>query len=381
MKKIYLLLLTMIFFLPSIVFAEEELKLAEKATSAIMIEASTGEILYSKNPHEKLAPASMTKIMSLLLIMENLENGKLKWDQEIKTSDNASSMGGSQIFLEVGETMKVNDLIKAICIGSANDATVSLAEAVAGTEEKFVKLMNKKAQKLGLKNTNFKNATGLDEENHYSSAYDMSIMAKELIKYSKILEFTKTYETYLRNNSFWLVNTNKLVRYYSGVDGLKTGYTSDAGYCLTATANKNGMRLITVVMNEPSGEVRSSETSNMLDYGYNMYSIKNLINKEDSLGKIKINLGDSVYANLIAKENVNILSNKTEKDRIVSYKIKTNQITAPIKKGDKVGEINVIENNKTIMTIDLTIDQDIKKSNIFKAFYRNLMDIINGNVI
>lgn len=381
MKKLYFLLLTLILIIPINVLANDDLKLAEKATSAIMIEASTGEILYNKNPHEKLAPASMTKIMSLLLIMENLDKGKLKWDQEITASENASSMGGSQIFLEVGEKMTVNDLIKAICIGSANDATVALAEAVAGTEDKFVKLMNKKAQKLGLKNTNFKNATGLDEENHYSSAYDMSIMAKELIKYSKILEFTSTYETYLRDNSFWLVNTNKLVRYYSGVDGLKTGYTSDAGYCLTATAKKNGMRLITVVMNEPSGEVRSSETSKMLDYGYNMYSIDNLIKKDTSLGKIKVNLGDSNYATLVAKEEVNILNNKTNNERKVKYKIKTDSIIAPIKKGDKVGEIEVIEDNKIIMTIDLTTTKDIKKANIFKAFYRNIFDIISGNIL
>jgi len=217
MKKMLFLLILIIF--P--VFAKaEEINLAEDAQSAIMIESTTGEILYSKNPHEKLAPASMTKMMSLILIMENLEKGNLNWNDTIVVSQNAASMGGSQIFLEANEVMSVQDLIKGICIASGNDATVALAERIAGTETAFVKLMNDKAKELGLKNTNFMNSTGLDAENHYSSAYDMSIIAKELVKHEKILEFSSIYEDYLRqntDNSFWLVNTNKVVykNYYS----------------------------------------------------------------------------------------------------------------------------------------------------------------------
>ena len=198
----------------------EELNLAENAKSAIMIEASTGEILYKKNINERMAPASMTKIMSLILIMENIESGRLNWNDIVVVSKNASSMGGSQIFLETNEMMSVEDLVKGICIASGNDATVALAEKIAGTEGAFVKLMNDKARELGLKNTNFVNATGLDAENHYSTAYDMAIMAKELIRHEKILEFSSIYEDYLRkntDNSFWLVNTNKVVykNYYS----------------------------------------------------------------------------------------------------------------------------------------------------------------------
>ncbi|MBQ8206649.1 MAG: D-alanyl-D-alanine carboxypeptidase [Bacilli bacterium] len=217
MKKICLFL--MLFLMPIFVNAEE-LNLAENAKSAILIEASTGKILYEKNANERLAPASMTKIMSLILIMENIENGNLNWNDIVVVSKNASSMGGSQIFLETNEMMSVEDLVKGICIASGNDATVALAEKIAGTEKAFVKLMNDKAKSLGLKNTNFVNATGLDAEGHYSTAFDMSVMAKELVKHEKILEFSSIYEDYLRkntSNSFWLVNTNKVVykNYYS----------------------------------------------------------------------------------------------------------------------------------------------------------------------
>jgi len=241
MKKILVLIL-IIFSIP-IVKAEETEDLAPNAKSAIMIEASTGEILFRKNENEKLAPASMTKMMSMLLIMEEIEKGNLKWDEKITVSENASSMGGSQIFLEPREQMTVTELLKGIAIASGNDATVAMAERISGSEEAFVKKMNERAKKLGLKNTNFVTSTGLDADNHYSSAYDMALIAKELVKHEKILEFTGTYEDYLRTDSsspFWLVNTNRLVRFYSGVDGLKTGFTSTAGYCLTATAQRGG---------------------------------------------------------------------------------------------------------------------------------------------
>lgn len=219
MKKIYLLLL---FFLIPLNVSADELNLAENAKSAIMIEATTGEILYKKNEKERLAPASMTKIMSLILIMENIESGKLKWNDIVVTSNYASSMGGSQVFLKPNEIMSVEDLVKAICVASANDATVAMAEKIAGTEKAFVKLMNDKAKELGAVNTNFVNSTGLPAKDHYSTAYDMSIMAKELIRHEKILSFTKIYEDYLRkntSNSFWLVNTNKVVFkfYYTNI--------------------------------------------------------------------------------------------------------------------------------------------------------------------
>lgn len=381
MKKF--LLLSIIFMFVPITIKAETVDLAPNATSAIIIEASTGTVIYNKNEHEKLAPASMTKMMGLLLIMEQIEKGNLKWDEKVTASANASSMGGSQIFLETGEQMTVEELVKGISIASGNDAMVAMAERIAGTEEAFVELMNKKASELGLKNTNFKNCTGLDVENHYSSANDMALIAKELVKYDKILEFSGTYEDYIRegtDKSFWLVNTNKLVRFYQGVDGLKTGYTTTAGYCLTATAKKDGMRIITVVMNEPDSATRNSETTAMLDYGFNMYGMEQLLNKDNVLGKIKVDLGEKEYVEVVPKEEVNILNNKNSNKRNVTYKVELNDVKAPIAVGDKVGKINVIESNKTIMTVDVTVKEDIDKANIFISYLRNLKDIVSGNI-
>lgn len=236
-------------FAPS-AFAKQDGKrtseLAHEAKSAVLIERDTGKVLYNKNSNERLAPASMTKIMTMLLIMEALDKGKIKMSDKVRTSEHAASMGGSQIFLEPGEEMTVKEMLKGIAIASGNDASVAMAEFISGSEEEFVKKMNKKAKELGLKNTSFKNPTGLTEEGHYSSAYDMAIMAKELLKYESITKFTGTYEDYLRENTdkkFWLVNTNRLIKFYPGVDGVKTGYTGEAKYCLTASAKKGNMRV------------------------------------------------------------------------------------------------------------------------------------------
>lgn len=380
MKKICLLFILL--FIPVIVNAEE-LNLAEGAKSAIMIESSTGEILYSKNPNEKLAPASMTKIMSLILIMENIESGNLKWDDTVVASENASSMGGSQIFLKTGEVMKVEDLIKAICVASANDAVVAMAEKIAGTEDAFVKLMNDKARSLGAKNTNFKNSTGLDIEGHYSTAYDMALMARELIKHQKILEFSSIYEDYLRkgtSNSFWLVNTNKLVRYYDYIDGLKTGFTDDAGYCLTATGKKNGMRLITVVMKEDNTNNRTKDTIAMMDYGFNMYSINNIVSKDKVIGNIDVNLGVKENVDIVPISDVNVLNNKQKESKEVTYEMKLYEIDAPVKNGDIVGKLDIYEGNKYLKSINVTVKEDIKKANILLIFIRNLRDVLVGRI-
>ena len=380
MKKICLFFILLIF--PLCVYAED-LNLAENAKSAILIEASTGEVLYNKNANERLAPASMTKIMSLILIMENIENGNLKWNDIVVVSKNAASMGGSQIFLETNEMMSVEDLVKGICVASGNDATVAMAEKIAGTEKAFVKLMNDKASSLGLKNTHFVNATGLDAEGHYSSANDMAVMARELVKHQKILEFSSIYEDYLRkntNNSFWLVNTNKLVKFYSYIDGLKTGYTGNAGYCLTATGKKNDMRLISVVMGEESTEKRSADTLAMLDYGFNMYNIDKIVDSGDSLGIIKVNLGDPEYVDIVAKKDITVLNNSQKEKRDVKYEIETNEIVAPVKIGDTVGKISVFENGNFKYDVDVTVAYDIKKANILKILIRNLRDIFSVNI-
>lgn len=359
------------------------MNLAEGAKSAILIEASTGEILYQKNAYEKLPPASMTKMMSMLLIMEDIEKGNLKWDEMITASDKAASMGGSQIFLKAGEKMSVADMLKGISIASGNDATVAMAERISGTEEEFVKRMNSKGKELGLKNTNFVNATGLDTDNHYSSAYDMALIAKELVKHEKILEFSSTYEDYLRKdtkNPFWLVNTNKLVKFYSGVDGLKTGFTSGAGYCLTSTAKKENMRLITVVMNEETAAKRSSDTTQMLDYGFNTYVVKTIVDDKKVIGKANVFLGDKKVVDITSLEEVTILKKKTDEDRNISYKVNIQTLTAPIKKGDKVGTIDIIEDGKVISTISATVIEDVNKANIFKIFIRTAANIIRGDL-
>ena len=377
MKKICLFFI--LFLVPLTVFGEE-LNLEENAQSAIMIEASTGEVLYKKNSNERLAPASMTKIMSLILIMENIESGRLNWNDIVVVSKNAASMGGSQIFLEANEMMSVEDLIKGICIASGNDATMALAEKIAGTVAAFVKLINNKVIELGLKNTNFVNATGLDAENHYSTAYDMAMMAKELIRHEKILEFSSIYEDYLRkntDNSFWLVNTNKLVRFYSYIDGLKTGFTNGAGYCLTATGKKNGMRLITVVMNEDNTDNRTKDTIAMMDYGFNMYSLDKVVEKDESLGNVKINLGRKEYENIISMSDITVLNNNQNDKRNVTYNIVTDEVTAPVKKGDIVVKINVYEDGNFKYSTDITVMEDVDKANIFMVFIRNLKDIIS----
>lgn len=381
MKKILILLL--LFISIPLVKAEETEDLAPNAKSAIMIEASTGEILFQKNKDEKLAPASMTKMMSMLLIMEEIENGNLKWNEMITTSEKASSMGGSQIFLKVGEKMTVEDLLKGVAIASGNDAVVALAERVSGSEEQFVKRMNTRAQDLGLKNTNFINATGLTADNHYSTAYDMSLIAKELVKHEKILEFTSTYEDYLRKDTkspFWLVNTNRLVRFKEGVDGLKTGFTDEAGYCLTATMKKDNMRLITVVMKEENTSKRSADTTKMLDYGFNIYMVQTILDEKTTIEKKKVELGKTLTTEIVPKENITILNKKSEEQKNITYKTNINKIIAPVKKGDKVGTIDIIEDNNIISTIDATVKEDISKANILTIYLRNLKEIISGNL-
>ena len=379
MKKFMLFLILLFVFITPI--SAEDLTL--NAKSSILIEASTGKILYEKNKDERYAPASMTKMMSLVIIMDNIYNGNLRLDEMVKTSKNASGMGGSQIFLKEGEEMSVDDMLKGITIGSANDATVALAERIAGSEEAFVKIMNEYAKKLGLKNTHFKNCTGLDENDHYSSAYDMSVIARELVKHEKILNYSSIYETYLRSdtdNKFWLVNTNKLVRFYKGVDGLKTGYTDTAGYCLTATINKDNMRVIAVVMGEDSSTTRNSEVSGLLDYAYNLYKKDTYITEEEVLGNAKVEKGNVEYANIVTIDDISIINKKEYKRGEIKFELDLKNLKAPIKKGDVVGKIKVIENGNIISEADVTVDKNIDKAGYFTMFIRNLKEIISANV-
>lgn len=375
MKKYIFLFILLVF--PYFVSAEE---LAVNAKSAIMIEESTGKVLFENNADEKRAPASMTKVMTLLLIMEHVESGKIKLTDKVPISENASSMGGSQVFLEAGAEMTVDELIKAICIASGNDAAVAMAEFVAGSEENFVKMMNEKAKKLGMNNTNYENPHGLDSENHYTSARDMAIVAKELVKHEKILEYSSTYEEYLKKpdgTSTWMVNTNKLIRYYSGLDGLKTGFTETAGYCLTATALKNDMRLITVVMGEESSEVRNKETVELLNYGFANYKKKTIVSVNDNLGEIEIKNGKKETVNLkLISDVVDLTSNQS--DAKYDKKLNIKDVKAPIKVGDVVGTLDLYKDGKKINSFDITVKENVDKANIFDYYKRNIKSMISG---
>ena len=378
MKK--LLLFLSILFIPLICKAED-INLANNAAAGILMEASTGKILYDKDSNLKLAPASMTKIMTMLLIMEAVEDGKINLNDMILVSSNAASMGGSQVFLQPNTEIKAEELLRSIAVASANDSAVAMAEAIYGTTDAFVNKMNERCKALGCTNTNFANVHGLDDPNHYTTAHDMALMAKELLKHEKILEYSSTYEAYLQKpdgTSTWMVNTNKLIKYYNGLDGLKTGYTNNAGYCLTATAQRGGMRLISVLMKEPTSEIRNSETIDLLNYGFTNYKIKTILNKDKDLGYVEVLNGKNKTASIKLIEDATNLEGINEENNY-TYNIKVEPIKAPVKKGEKVGYLEIISNGKVIKNVDITVKEDILKANLWDLYKRNLNMFLIGN--
>lgn len=379
MKKIIITIFIFMFFIP-MVKAEDSLQLDSE--SAILIDEVSGKVLYEKNPDTKLPMASMTKIMSMLLIMENIESGNLKYDDKVIISKNASGMGGSQVFLQEGEEYKVEALLKCIAVSSANDAVVAMAEKISGSVDAFVNLMNERAKELGLTNTRFSNPHGLDSENHYSSARDMSKLAQELLKHKDILRFTSIYEDYLTKpdgSQVWLVNTNRLVRFYDGVDGLKTGYTTEAGYCLTATAKKNDLRLISVVMKSSSGDNRSKDTAALLTYGFNSYKNHIIYENNKELGEVKIEGGNKDKIKVYLKDNASVLLGVTESPKEYSFNIKVKTIKAPIKKDTIVGTAEIIDNEGNIIAEkDVIIKEDIKKASFLDYLKKNFKIITGG---
>ena len=383
MKKIIVILIMLLMVIPLNVFAtvnQDNLSLLENAKSGILVEASTGEILYEKNKDEKVSIASLTKMAAQIIILENIENGNLKWDEIITASSNAASMGGTQIWLTAGEKISVEDLFKGMSMASANDATVALAERIAGTESAFVKLMNDKAKELGLKNTVFKNSTGLDEEGHYSTAYDLSVIARELLNHDEILRFSSVYEDYIRKdtpNKFWLVNTNKLVRFYEGADGLKTGFTDAAGYTMAVTAKRDDMRLIAIVLGEDVSKTRNDETTELLDYGFNNYKVNLVKAKGETVKKVKVDKGSIDEVDIITENDILILNKKSDATINYDTKIIVNDIELPIKKGTIVGKIEVLYNDEVVKTDNLVAGNDVKKINYFKYLFNNLKDIVN----
>jgi len=359
-----------------------------KAKSAILMEAKSGRILYEKNSHEELPPASITKIMTLLLTMEAIDEGRAKLDDVVSTSEHASSMGGSQIWLEPGEEMTLKEMIKAIAIVSANDACVAVAEYLYGTQEAFVDAMNKKAKELGMKDTYFVNTNGLpptdpEMKGNYTSAHDVALMSRELINnYPQVLEYTKVWIDYLRDGDSFLRNTNNLVRFYNGADGLKTGYTSEAGYCVSATAQREGLRFISVVMQEDNSKVRFNEAGKLLSYGFNIYrSIKVIKKGEVAIDQIEVYKGKEPMIKAVAKEDLNAAVIRGNEDKLTKQIVIKDDLMAPLKAGDKVGEIRVLANNKVIAKTDLVSNRDVEKGNIIQIIIqllrKFLMNIVN----
>lgn len=336
--------------------------------SAVLIDADSGKILFSENVDEKLPPASITKIMSLLLVMEAIENGQLTYDTVLTCSETASKLGGSQIWLEPGEQMTVSDLIKAVAVVSANDATVLLAEAVAGSEEGFVVLMNNKAKNLGMNNTNFINSTGLDAENHYSSAYDVALMSKELLKHKKITEYTTVWMDTLRNGESQLVSTNKLVRFYDGCTGLKTGTTADAGYCLSASASRDGLNLIAVAMGADTSANRFSTCQKLLNFGFANYCNKEIKTSENLPETIAVKKGTKRSMSVEKSENYYALIKKNQKEKINTEIILPEYVTAPVKKGDKIGELRILCDGEEIGVLPINAGEDVYGINIWRSF-------------
>ena len=346
-----------------------EVDLAPNAKSVILIDQDTGTVIFEKSSHTQLPPASITKIMTMLLIMEALDSGQITLNDKVRVSEYAASMGGSQIFLEEGEEMTVNELLKGIALASGNDAAVAMSEYIAGSEEAFVNLMNKRAQELGLKDTFFQNSNGLPESKHYTSAYDIAIMSRELLKYEKITEYTGLYQDYLRkgsDNPFWLVNTNRLVRFYNGVDGLKTGYTNEAKFCLAATAKRGSLRVIVVVMGEPSSKIRNKEVSQLLDYAFNQYKNEVIYQKDQIITEIRVNKGKEPKVNAVAPQQISLLLKKNEK--IEEYQQNINlekEVKAPVKQGDKLGTLETVKEGQVISTIPLVAGSDVLKANLW----------------
>ncbi|MCI3920224.1 D-alanyl-D-alanine carboxypeptidase [Paenibacillus sp. TRM 82003] len=340
--------------------------LAPNARSAILLDADTGTVIFEKNKDEKLPPASITKIMTMLLIMEALDQGKIKLEDKVSTSEYAASMGGSQIFLEPGEQMSVNEMLKGIAMASGNDASVAMAEKIAGSEQQFVQMMNERAKELGMKNTNFMNVNGLPADNHYTSAEDIAIMSRELMKHEEITNYTSVYQDYLRkdsDNPFWLVNTNKLVRFYSGADGLKTGYTSEAKFCLSATAKRDNLRVIAVVLGEPNTKTRNAEVSALFDYAFAQYQNYTLIKDGDKIGTIEVEKGQQEKIELTADHQYSVLMKRGEATNDIRYELKYDEnLKAPIAIGQPIGKIVVYKGDGVLKEYDIESPVDVPEA-------------------
>jgi D-alanyl-D-alanine carboxypeptidase (penicillin-binding protein 5/6) len=342
-----------------------------QARSAILMDYETGTVLYEKNPDEKLPIASLTKIMTILLVLEAIDDGKLKLDDKVQISEHASSMGGSQVFLHEGESLSVDSLLKAVIVASGNDASVALAEKVAGTHEVFVSRMNERARELGMTNTRFANSTGLPADNNYSTARDVSLMSRELLKHPLFYRWSTIWVDTLEEsrNKTELANTNRLIRFYDGTDGIKTGSTQEAGYCLSATAKRGNMRLLSIVLNAPSTKIRFSESSKMMDYGFANYEVVSLLKKDQVVeNQVPISGGKEEIINGVVSKDVNFLIKSGESKEYEREIVLDEKIKAPLEKGDKIGTLTLKQDNKIVQKIDIVSDREVLKANVFDYF-------------
>lgn len=337
-----------------------------ESESAILIEQSTGKVLYSKNEHEQLRPASVTKVMSILLIMEAIDNGQIALTDSVPCSENAASMGGSQIWLDPRETLSVDEMLKAICVASANDCVVAMAEYIAGSEENFVQMMNDRAKELGMNDTTFKNCHGLDEDGHVTSSYDIALMSRELLlNHPDITKYSTIWMEDLRDGKSQLANTNKLIKNYKGATGLKTGSTGLALYNLSASATRDDLSLIAVIMRAPSTKVRFAEAEKLLDYGFNNFVYKEFARQGDVLDSVSVNKGVQNNVEVVFENNSGVLIKKGE-DKNVEQTISINEnISAPIEKGEKLGTVDYSINGEIISSVNLIANNSVDKINLF----------------
>jgi D-alanyl-D-alanine carboxypeptidase len=360
--------------------AETMDKKSSDAKSAIVIEQETGQVLYQKNANQELPPASMTKVMTLLLIFKALSQHRISLTDKVSVSEHAASMGGSQVFLEPGETMTVDEMLKAIAIASGNDASVAMAEFVSGSEKEFVKQMNQEAAQLGLKHTHFENTTGLPVKNHYTTAHDMAIMAQALAQYKQVFNYTSKYEDYLRQNTdqkFWLVNTNKLIRSYPGADGMKTGFTNEAKYCLTATAMRKGMRVIAVVMGAATPKERNSEIAGLMDQAFATYTTKKVQNKGQVMAHLSVDKGNPSHLSAVTGKPVVLLIKKGDQTGTIKQKTVLNKnLQAPIKAGTPVGYYEISSKGQPLSNTPLVAGENVKRAGWWQLFTRVSVSIL-----
>lgn len=382
-KRLLITLVLLIVFLPPLIYTKAEGEnINVEAKSAILMEAGSGKILFEKNPHEKFAPASVTKIMTMLLAMEAVDSGKIKLSDKITASENAKKMGGSTMLLDTGEVRTVEEILKGIAIASGNDAAVAMAEYLGGTEEAFVKMMNDKAAELGMKNTSFKNCTGLSSNGHATTAYDIALMSRELLKHPQVLKYTGTYMETIsegRKSPIGLVNHNKLVRFFKGCDGLKTGFTEEAKYCISATAVRDGVRVLSVIMGAPTFKIRNRDASMLMNYGFSKFESRKVLSKDQEVEKVDLNKqGDRFF---IAKA-LNDLSVTVERgeNKAVTSKVTINKDKKEYKAGEIVGTCDYYINDTKIGSVELYSDRDVKKSGILNNMKSNLKGLFKNGV-